>query len=266
MEDRRRSPLRLGFHLAHVTYQAGRTRVLRLRTTRMVLALRLRAAWHRAELDCRVAPDVRFGRRVRITVAARTRNVVHIGPRCVLGDDVVVELTGGALVVGPGVDVRPRCVLRVGGALTLAGGNLLQHGCTLHCAQEVTLGVRTTCGEYVSIVDSTHRVDGPHEWFVHNVATAPVVLGDDVWVAAKATVGRGVHVGDRAVIGANSVVVRDVPAGYLASGVPAAVRPLPPPAVGSAEGARADAGAPPRAASVVGSGDPRRAPSPTSSS
>lgn len=45
-------------------------------------------------------------------------------------------------------------------------------------------------------------------------------IGNDVWIAANAVILGGVHIGDGAVIGAGSVVTKDVPAGYLAYGVP----------------------------------------------
>lgn len=45
-------------------------------------------------------------------------------------------------------------------------------------------------------------------------------IGNDVWIAANVVVLGGVHIGDHAVIGAGSVVTKDIPAGFLAYGVP----------------------------------------------
>ena len=50
-----------------------------------------------------------------------------------------------------------------------------------------------------------------------------IVVGNDVWIAANAVVLGGVTIGDGAVIGAGSVVLRPVPAGATAIGIPAAV-------------------------------------------
>jgi acetyltransferase-like isoleucine patch superfamily enzyme len=49
------------------------------------------------------------------------------------------------------------------------------------------------------------------------------VVGNNVWVGAKATILQGVRIGDNAVIGANAVVTRDVPANTVAVGIPARV-------------------------------------------
>ena len=56
---------------------------------------------------------------------------------------------------------------------------------------------------------------------------APVEIGADVWVGAGALILPGVRIGDRAVIGAGSVVTRDVPGDVLAVGNPCrVVRPI----------------------------------------
>ena len=167
--------------------------------------------------------DLRLGRGVRVRIAARTSNTLSVGQGCKVGDGVRIELDDGELVLGERVDVRHGCVLGARGRLVLEGPNLVQHGCTLHCDDSVTLSDHAVLGELVTVVDSSHRHGGSSGWFLHDVATAPVRVGSHVWVAAKATIGRGVHLGDGAVVGANSVVVRDVPAGRLASGVPAVV-------------------------------------------
>jgi virginiamycin A acetyltransferase len=51
----------------------------------------------------------------------------------------------------------------------------------------------------------------------------PIVIGNDVWVAAGAVITRGVTIGDGAVIGANSVVTKDVPPYAIVAGSPAKV-------------------------------------------
>ncbi len=52
---------------------------------------------------------------------------------------------------------------------------------------------------------------------------APVVIGWNVWIGANATILPGVTIGDDAVVGAASVVTKDVPAGAIAVGSPARV-------------------------------------------
>ncbi|MBU2488291.1 MAG: acyltransferase, partial [Proteobacteria bacterium] len=51
--------------------------------------------------------------------------------------------------------------------------------------------------------------------------TAPVVIGDNVWIGDHAVVCKGVTIGENSVIGAGSVVTRDIPANCIAAGNPA---------------------------------------------
>jgi acetyltransferase-like isoleucine patch superfamily enzyme len=53
--------------------------------------------------------------------------------------------------------------------------------------------------------------------------TAPIVIGDNVWIAAHVVILKGVTIGDNAVVAAGSVVTKDVPAGTLVGGAPAKV-------------------------------------------
>jgi acetyltransferase-like isoleucine patch superfamily enzyme len=214
-------PARAGFRIAHLTAAGVGVLGRRLRRARWLWRLRLASWWLQAPLECDVAGDLRVGRRVRVRIEPRTENVVRIGPRCRLGDDVRIELAGGSLTLGPEVDIRPRCHLQVGGELRLSGANLVQHGCTLHCAAAVTIEDHVVLGELVTIVDSSHRGGGPSGWFLHDVDTAPVVVERYAWLAAKATVTRGVRVGSGAVVAANSVAVKDVAPGTVVSGIPA---------------------------------------------
>jgi acetyltransferase-like isoleucine patch superfamily enzyme len=200
------------------------TALNRSRRRALLTRLRLQEVWLRARVDASISTDVALGRGVRVEVEPGTSSVLRIGSGATIGNDVRIRLEGGALLIGPDVEIRRQASLVVGGRLQLKGRNLLQAGCSLHCAQEVTVGHRAVLSEYATVVDSSHHFSTPDRWFLDNVRTGPVRIGDEVWIGAKATVGRGVTVGDQSVVSANSLVVRDVPPGHLASGVPAEVR------------------------------------------
>jgi UDP-3-O-[3-hydroxymyristoyl] glucosamine N-acyltransferase len=57
-----------------------------------------------------------------------------------------------------------------------------------------------------------------------SIAVAPIHIGNRVFIGANCTILKGVTIGDGAVIGAGSVVTRDIPAGAMAAGNPATVR------------------------------------------
>jgi maltose O-acetyltransferase len=59
----------------------------------------------------------------------------------------------------------------------------------------------------------------------HNLEgqTGEIIIEDDVWIGAKATILKGVKIGKGAVIAVGSVVTKDVPANAIAAGVPAKI-------------------------------------------
>ena len=75
------------------------------------------------------------------------------------------------------------------------------------------------------ITDGNHRFDDPDRpvpWQGF-VSKGPTRVGDNVWCGANVVVASGVTIGERCVIGANSVVTQDVPAFSIAAGAPATV-------------------------------------------
>ena len=216
-------PGRAAFHLAHRVAHRGLIVVWRTRRWRLVTGIRLQAWWHRSTVALEVAGDLRVGRRLRVSVETNTAGRMRVGSGGRWGDGVRIDLRGGELVIGERVDIRQHCVLQIKGRLEMVGPNLIQHGCTLHCDERVTIGDHAVLSEYVTVVDSSHRHGGTAGWFLHDLRTSPVNIGPEVWVAAKATIARGTDIGKGAVVGANSVVVRDVAPGSLVSGVPARV-------------------------------------------
>lgn len=91
--------------------------------------------------------------------------------------------------------------------------------CVILDVAPVTIGSRTLFGPNVQIYAATHPTD--HHARAEGVEFGkPVRIGDDVWVGGHTVICPGVTIGDRAVIGAGSVVTRDIPAGVIAAGNP----------------------------------------------
>jgi len=83
----------------------------------------------------------------------------------------------------------------------------------------VTIGRLCTVSWDVQITDNDFHaltVDG-----VRQPMTAPVVIGDSVWIATGAVILKGVTIGDGAVVAAGAVVTGDVASGTVVAGVPA---------------------------------------------
>ena len=87
---------------------------------------------------------------------------------------------------------------------------------------EVKIGSRTLFGPNVQIYTATHPMNHLERASGKEFAK-PVSIGEDVWVGGSAVICPGVTIGDRSVIGASSVVTKDIPADVFAAGNPCRV-------------------------------------------
>lgn len=86
---------------------------------------------------------------------------------------------------------------------------------------QVTIGDFTLLGPAVQIYTATHPLD--YELRRTQEFGRPVEIGADVWIGGAAVICPGVTIGSRTVIGAGSVVTRDIPGGVFAAGNPCRV-------------------------------------------
>jgi len=151
-----------------------------------------------------------------------------IGPRVVTErnrDLLWFSLGAGARVeIGAGAWLRtelgPIHIVAFEGASLTLGPEAFLNGCHLSAKRSLTLGRRAWVGPGSRVFDADqHDFDAEHPEVV-----APVVIGDCAWIASDVTVLRGVTIGEHSVIGARSLVTRDVPPHSLAFGTPATVR------------------------------------------
>lgn len=108
--------------------------------------------------------------------------------------------------------------------LALGSNVFINHYAVIDCHHSITIGNHVLIGPNVYICDFDHDTavragDGFESEFVY----APVRVGNHVWIGANAVVLKGVTIGDGAVVGAGSVVTRDVAPMAVVAGVPAAL-------------------------------------------
>lgn len=96
----------------------------------------------------------------------------------------------------------------------------INSGCTFMDRGTITIGNGAYIGPNANLVTINHDIDPDKR---HITYCKPIVLEDNVWIGAGATVLPGVTIGEGSVIGAGSVVTRDVPPMTVAGGVPARV-------------------------------------------
>lgn len=108
-----------------------------------------------------------------------------------------------------------------GGSITMQGESFTAGKNTIISKDSVTIGRKCAIAWGVTITD--HDFHKLYANGVQKVETAPVVIGDNVWIGMNAIILKGVTIGDGAVVGAGAVVTRDVPSGCVVAGNPAQV-------------------------------------------
>lgn len=96
------------------------------------------------------------------------------------------------------------------------------------CTNKIAIGDWCLTGKWVTITDNSHGMTDQESLKVAPVkrpiySKGPVIIGNNVWIGDKATILAGVTIGDGAVIAANAVVTKDVPAYCVAAGNPARI-------------------------------------------
>jgi acetyltransferase-like isoleucine patch superfamily enzyme len=145
--------------------------------------------------------------------------------------NVLEALGEGRLEIGkqvlfePGVWITApdRARVRIG------GGTFLNRGVMIAAVELVEIGEHCMLANGCFVTDGAHRFDDPDRPVPWQGFTTkgPTRLGANVWLGANVVVTSGVTIGERCVIGANSVVTRDIPAFSVAAGAPAKVlRPI----------------------------------------
>jgi maltose O-acetyltransferase len=129
------------------------------------------------------------------------------------------ELLGS---VGERVEVRPPFFCDYGFNIHIGADSFLNFNCVILDTVTVTIGDRVQIGSAVQILAADHPLD-PDIRTSAVESGRPVVIEDDVWIGAGAILVPGVTIGADSVIGAGSVVTREIPAGVVAVGNPCRV-------------------------------------------
>jgi maltose O-acetyltransferase len=143
-----------------------------------------------------------LGRRSSLQV--RPGGSMRIGHKFVTGNDVLVA-SSGSLVLGTNVFVN-------------SFSRIVAH-------ESIEIGDNVVIAAGVSILDHDHRTHVENgALVVENLefTSEPIRIGANVWLGDKVTVLKGVTIGDNVIVAANAVVTKDVAAGTIVGGIPAA--------------------------------------------
>ena len=150
----------------------------------------------------------------------KTEGFIFLPRRYDISKGKKAELIIGAFCwIGEGCAFRSHeGTLRIGEKCTFGGKN------TINCYEHVEIGAEALWADNIYVVDFDHwYIDPMMPIRSQGIRKEPIVIERNVWIGEKATVLRGVTVGEGAVIGSLSLVTCDIPSYAVVGGVPARV-------------------------------------------
>ncbi|MEK3885689.1 acetyltransferase [Paenibacillus sp. PL2-23] len=167
----------------------------------------------------------------------RSKGFIQVG-RKATSTKGIVRVNGKVSVVNKGtLNIGSNLIMngeRIGSSvvvfqqaeLTIHDNVFINYGFDIGCTKKITIGKNTIIGPLVNIIDSNfHSVDANDE-----ISCKEINIGRNVWISRGVVILPGVTIGDNSVIGAGSVVTKDIPPNVLAAGIPATtIKELTPP-------------------------------------
>ena len=155
-----------------------------------------------------------------------------------LGTDIAFSdgATRRNVKIGTNVDIFGRLISCHNGIIEMHDFSKIGPNTVIRAVNKVVIGKDTAIANNVSIIDNnTHPLNptdrrimrhSPHGSDLRmdrHSANAPIIIGENVWIGSNARICKGVTIGDNAIIAANSVVTKDIPANAVAAGNPAKI-------------------------------------------
>lgn len=170
----------------------------------------------------------------RHVVTARNQHrFKNFGPKSLLAPGITL-LSPQYISIGNNTSIMRYCVLETCPDAKLHPklniGNDVSIGEYTHitCAQRIEIGDGLLTGRFVLITDNGHGKSSADEIPIPPIlrsvhSNGPIKIGKNVWIGDKATILPNVTIGDGAIVAANAVVTKDIPAYTIVAGCPAKI-------------------------------------------
>jgi acetyltransferase-like isoleucine patch superfamily enzyme len=141
-------------------------------------------------------------------------STIILGNNCRIRSDITTNLAR-----------RKKCILRTfnADAYIEVKDNTGINGSVIASSERIVIGKDVLIGYNCYISDTDNHPIDPIERHTGKAESAPINIGDNVWLGANVVVLKGVSIGENSVIGANSLVLSSIPANVLAIGNPCRV-------------------------------------------
>lgn len=142
-----------------------------------------------------------------VQINALSKEGVHFGDNCSIGESTTIKVSGSLTKIGLG--------------FWMGDYSAMGNDCFVGAAGGIRIGDYVAIGQNVRFHSENHEFHDKNKRISEQgVTNKGIVIGNDVWIGAGAVFLDGVHVGDGCVVGANTLVNRDIPDYSIAVGNP----------------------------------------------
>lgn len=161
-----------------------------------------------------------LGKKSKLKPTARIRNIrghtpsIKVGDHSIVAGELLIFLHGGNISIGDWCYIGEGARVWSSSSIRIGDRVLISHNVNIFDSLTHPVNARQRHEQFKAIAESGHpgSID---------LGEKPVILGDDAWIGANAIILRGVTIGKAAIVGAGSVVTRDIPPFTIVSGNPA---------------------------------------------
>lgn len=168
----------------------------------------------------------RLGSRVSLQTDLKCANIIRLGRRCKVHARATLDAAGGGgIAFDDGVTINRHAMIQGGkGGVRIGRGSEINNFSVVNGTGGVTIGADVLIGTHVRLISYQHEfsaTDVPIK--AQGLVASPILIEDDVWIGAGATILAGVTLGRGSVVGAGAVVTRSCAPGSVLIGIPARV-------------------------------------------
>lgn len=140
------------------------------------------------------------------------------------------------IVIGNNSEVFGTLISQENGKISIGDHSTIRFDSIVGCVNAVSIGDNVIISNNVHIYDNNNHPTNPEvrkkmtdkgfygeEWKWKNSVSKPIIICNNVWIGERATILKGVTIGEGSIIGCDSVVTKDVPPFSVAAGNPAVV-------------------------------------------
>jgi acetyltransferase-like isoleucine patch superfamily enzyme len=160
-----------------------------------------------------------------LKIRGRSNDIIIGNNISIYGDIDIRNRENGKILFGDNIaiDRNSRFISANNAVLNIDAGCRIGPYSIFNCGDDVTIGRNTLIAAFCYVQSSNHGINKGELIKNQKHTYGKIKIGEDVWIGGHVNILAGVSIGDGAVIGAKSVVTKDIPSNAIAVGVPARV-------------------------------------------